>query len=441
MKKDRSILEDALIIVLSEYNLDKKVFYLIKNDLSEKGVSIGRTKGIFNKTIPLQTLDLPMLYWFTKSLYKATNENIISITKFFTDIEEKEFKDYKVQHGRDIDLKEGKLILENVTQVTDDQWTTVLTFKQIYELYEHNLIKYNSKTQRNLKTKSIDNNILEKININKRSVNEIRDSILQGLFIPNTITLNLLKTGEEEVVYNDKNRIIELNGEIDIIDGFHRSLAIIEAVRENKNIHGGMIISLVNIDIEKAQYYIVQEDKRNKINKDHIRYLSQENLENQIVKILNENIKSELRGKITTDLISFKKNNAFVLFSTLAEAIKLEYEIKNQRESRKIAEFLIEFFNEVVGIFYDEFQDIEKSRRNSIVTYSNTFIGFIAFSSQVYYNKIDDWKILLENTLKIIDFDSQNEVWERLNMFENRPLKKDYKEIINYFKLLFKKGD
>jgi hypothetical protein len=433
MKQDRLNLENALSVILTEYNLNEDIFNSVHQTLKDKNITKGQSRGIFNKVIALESLDLPLLYWFTKALYAETKEVMINPNKFFTEIEEEEFSKIKADTNIDIKIKDGSLILKNVSQLNDDHWTTNLTYKQISNLYNNGLIKYNPKSQRNLKSKIINGSVIEKININKKSIKEIKDLMLKGLFIPNTITLNILKSGEEEIGYNENEKIIDIKGEIDIIDGFHRSLAILEAIRENPKLEGSMIISLCNFDIGKASGLIVQEDKRNKINKEHIKYLNQENLENQVIKNLNENVKSELRGLITTDIVLVKNNKALMLFNTVADAVEMQFELNNQRDTRKVSDFLIEFFNELTGIMYDDFKDIANSRNNSVATYSSMFVGYIVIARDFYYNNYENWQNKLEIILEKIDFIKHNELWTDLKLTENRLLKKDYKKIIKYF--------
>lgn len=439
MKQDRKRLEDLLLIVLTEYNLDNNIFEETYNILRKNGFTQSQARSVFNNIVPLETLALPLLYLFTRALFKSTKENMINPEKFFTEIEEEEFSKVVVKKESDIKIDGEFIVFDNVLQLRDDQWVLKLSYKQISDLFNEGKIRYNPETQRNLKTKKVDGNIISKININRNSVNEIRKLILKDLFVSNTITLNVLKTGEEGIVYDGKNKTMKISGDLDVIDGFHRSLAILEATRINSNLEGNMIVSLVNFDTSKAQAYIVQEDKKNKISKEHIKYLSQENLENQIVKNLNENVNSELRGLIATDIMLVRNNKSLVMFSTLSEAIKSEFDIKNQRDVRMISEFLIEFFNELIGIKYDDFKDIKKSREKTTIAYNNIFPGYIALASMLFKERRDIvWQDKLEYILKNIDFDLRNEVWKELNILETRQSKRDLNNVINYFKILWK---
>lgn len=430
MKQDRVNLENKLSIVLNEHNLNQEILDNVYNDMSKKGFEKPYLISIWNQIIPLETVDLPIMYNITKYLYKYAKEEIINPDKYFTEFETSEFDKFKMINNSKISYKNKTLDLSDTTQIMDDQWTTTLTFEQISEMFDLGLIKYNPDTQRDMKNKEVKGHLIQKININKKSVKEIEQLLLKNLFVSNTITLNIRKTSEEEISYNKNNKTIKIKGDIDIIDGFHRALAIFGAIKQNKSLKGSMIVSLTHFDKAKAQSYIVQEDKRNKISKEHIKYLNQENLENQVVKALNENTNSELRGLITTDIGLIKNNSALVLFSTLADSIKSQFNIKNQRDVRIISEYLIGFFNELTGIYYDEFSNILSSRKNNIITHSNTFIGYIALAGKLYND--DNWKNKLENILSKFNFDINNK-WEDINIYETRPLKKDFNIIINYF--------
>ena len=50
------------------------------------------------------------------------------------------------------------------------------------------------------------------------------------------------------------------------------------------------------------------------------------------------------------------------MFDDLSDAIKEVFTIKSQRDVKKITKFLIEFFNELVGIYSDEFTNLKSSK-------------------------------------------------------------------------------
>ena len=85
--------------------------------------------------------------------------------------------------------------------------------------------------------------------------------MIDGSFITNTITFNVLKDGNDNIEYNPDNMslIIGKESEIDIVDGFHRSYAILKALITKPNLNKNWEVRIVNWDIDKAQRFIYQE--------------------------------------------------------------------------------------------------------------------------------------------------------------------------------------
>jgi len=426
VKKDREALEKVLNDLFDEYSANKEVVNKIKQDLGVHGINVGTTIGILNKTLPIETQSQIVLCLITKSLFNATEESKINPEHYFTEIEIEEANKFK----REFESQKDYVDIEDIRQVDEDQWITTMTYKQISDLYATGKVRYNKETQRNTIFKEYGDKIIESININKTSVKEIKELMLQGLFIPNTITFNILATGKEKFEIDNRNKSIRIYDNLDIIDGFHRSLAIIEAIAENPEVEQNIVVMVTNFNLEKCHSFIVQEDKKNKIDKRYIQTLNVENLENKIVKLMNENT-GELRGKITSNIIVYR-NQAYVLSDVLSDAIKNNFEIKSMRDVNNIAKYLIEGFNEIIGIFIDDFQNLETSRKNNVKTLSSTFVGYITLLAEL--RETNNWKSKLEETLNRIDFSNGNPIWEQLNIYDSNLSKSNLKKIIKYFK-------
>lgn len=307
-----------------------------------------------------------------------------------------------------------------------------MTYKQISDLYATGKVRYNKETQRNTIFKEYGDKIIESININKTSVKEIKELMLQGLFIPNTITFNILATGKEKFEIDNRNKSIRIYDNLDIIDGFHRSLGGIEAVAENPEIEGTLEVRITNFNLDKCHRFIVQEDKKNKIDKRYIQTLNVENLENKVVKLINENT-GEMQGKVTSNIILYR-NQAYVLSDVLSDAIKSNFNIESNRDVNNVAEYLIKGFDEIVGIFINDFKNLEESRKNNIRTLSSTFIGYVTLLAELQDN--ENWKKELEKILNKINFNNTNLIWKELGIYDSSPSKSSVKKIIKYFKEL-----
>ncbi|SDG19041.1 DNA-sulfur modification-associated [Thermoanaerobacter thermohydrosulfuricus] len=429
MKVEPRELYNSLNAMIKMYGKNNKVLEEVTNLLIKRGIPRGYAKKILMGITPVEILDRAILYVVTSAFYQVTNESIVNIEKYFTDEEIKEGEKFQYITEK----KESfPVVFEDVLKVSDDYYITTLTAQKIKELYDGFVVTYNKETQRNTIARRIRNSVIEMINVNWKSVKEIEEEILKGLFITNAITFNILKNGEEEFEYDEKNRTLTVyKGEIDILDGFHRSLGMINAVSVNPEVQYITAVNITNFDIEKARRFIVQEDKKNKIAKKHIEAYK-ETLENIIVRKINESPNCDLKGKITTNGRLIQFNQALVEFEVLAQAIKYHFDIKTQREANQIADYLIEGFNEIIGLYPDEFLDnYAKVKQRSIINHNYTFIGYVALLAKL--RESSQWKEKLRKTLEKIDFSIKNPDWEAIGLFNDRLTIKVIESISKYF--------
>jgi hypothetical protein len=343
MITNRELLEIKLYELIAQQS--RKTLEQVNNNLKKKGVHSGN--GILNKQIPLESLELIMLGVVTTATYDAISENkeIINPINWFTSLEISKIKEYKKElnktTGYPIVFKEGK-------KIADDFYSFYVPAQKIKELYDNLLIKYNAETQRNLKIRQTKNGIIETINLNRQSVNEMKECMLRNDFITNNITINILHDGEDDFIFKNGDLIIN-SGELNILDGFHRSVAMNLALLENPDLNYITGVNITNFDVEKGKRFIVQEDKKNKINQEYIKTIT-ESLENLVVKEINQGSKSDLKGKITHSETLIKNNKALILSSIVADAIKSEFNLKNKRDAMVLSEWLIEGLNEILFI-------------------------------------------------------------------------------------------
>lgn len=431
----------AIDSIFSNLNSNKLLVEYVKDKLAERNVLGTEIQAIMNRNISVKTVDLTLLYHMLNNIYDymqkfgKEDEIIIDIPieklnpkVYFTDIEIKEALHYK----REI-KKSGKfpIIFENAIKLAEDQYAVSVPIQFIAELYKNNLIYYNTQTQRNTKIKEWKNSVVEVINVNNNAVAKIQKNMGNLTFISNFITFNLLQNGEDELDYKNGDLII-YSGEIDIIDGFHRSLSILNVLQENSRLQMNMGIMITNFDIEKARRFIAQEDKKTPIDKKYISTFDSERFSNMIVTKLNENSTSELRGKITTNEDVIKRDKALVLFSTLSDAIEYNFNLKNKKDVLEIAKWLPECFTTLMGLYEKEFiSNIADTKKQSVINHKNMFIGYIAMFSKLR-NSID-WEDRMFNLMENINFNKDNPEWNEIGIFTKNINKATIKKISKYF--------
>jgi hypothetical protein len=429
--KHRELLEKELAKIFVKYNLDNNVINKIKEEFISRGVSSGEFLSIVDGKIQIETIPLNMLCLLTDLFYKETTEQNIKPDSFFTEQEISVAKNFRRESE---ELDRYPIIFDNVMKIGEDHYVTYKTAQEVSGYYAKNLIVYNKQTQRNAKYSEYQDKIVEMISINKSSISDIQNDIIEGRQITNFITLNILQNGEESFEYDAKSKTLTVyEGEIDILDGFHRSLGMLSAVQKEPNVHYITGINIVNWDIEKSRRFIVQEDKRNKINTSYVKSLNPEKYENMIIKKINESSSSDLKGKITTDNLLIRKHKALTTYDIINNTIQKEYkDIKTNRDASIIAEWLIEFFNELVGLYPNEFlTEIESIKEKSFINNENMFAGYISLAKEL--QNISNWRQKLQEVMSKIDFSINNPKWESLKTATDLN-KRLLKNISNYFK-------
>jgi hypothetical protein len=152
-----------------------------------------------------------------------------------------------------------------------------------------------------------------------------------------------------------------------------------------------------------------------------------------IIKKLNESSSSDLKGKITTDNLFIRKHKALTTYDVINNTIQKEYkDIKTNRDASLIAEWLIEFFNELIGLYPTEFlTEIESTKETSFINNENMFAGYISLSKEL--QNVSNWRQKLQEVMSKIDFSVNNSKWESLKSATELN-KRLLKNISNYFR-------
>lgn len=428
MKKDRMYLERSLNLVLYEEMVDQVAMKNTEKQLLDKGIK--SAFKILNKTVPVQTQPLVILYWLSKSLHENTGREEVNPDKFFNENEVEEFKNFKAL--KELDEIESGYKFEDFVQLTDEVYQGSLDIQEIAKLWKRGLATYNKETQRNSVLVKLHSKVVEDINLNQNAVTQIADLIKKGDFFPvSPIVFNVLKDGLEDYSYNEKKKELVFNeGNLNCTDGFHRTMGILAALLENPDIELRFPVVVTHLTTERARKMIKQESQKNKMDKSYIKSLDSESLENYIIDEINK--QGSMKQQITTNIDSVKLNRSLVYRDTFEKALKENFDYKNRREARKVSTFISKGLQEIMDIFYEEFQDPAQSKRESVVTYSSTFAGYLALLSKLYNS--DDWANEIENVLEKIDFDLNNKVWDDLKITQTKVSNKMIKGIGEHFK-------
>ena len=423
LEKNHSELIKIIDLFLSKNARNKKMQKYVTEYLHDKGLEIGLANKIISMRVRLETLDLDkdkdlfILYTFANGLSnfifstEEDKDNIIVQTKdierlkgvssFFTSLENKKL-------AKTVWEKEKSgypYVFSNMTRVSDDHYIGIISAKRLAQIDSTNDIVYNFNTQRDSRVNIFG---IKNIKVYHHKIEEIKERILQGKQFPDTIKINVLRDGDDDIDFKSENGIIGdltiKSGEMDIFDGFHRKTANTLAIMQNPDLDFNWELIITNLTEKKAKEFMVQINKQTPIKKEYVKTLDKSLFENLTVDFLLDNDAFELAEEIKTHNQELNYSG-FTTKAILAEAIKDNYDIDrlhDKKSARRIAEWLVEFFNRI-----SEF--IKKGDYSS-----NRFIfyGYIALSRKLYNTK--HWEDKLTHVFENFDFSKENKNLEVL---------------------------
>lgn len=341
----REELEGALIQFFNQIHFDKKKFAEVEERLvSKRKMLSGSVAGVLSQTDDLSKVSDEELYW-----YADASDLSFDFKQYFSPNEIKMYSTSKNQILKSI----FPLSFENVIQVGDRQFLTTITSQRLYEFYKHQIVIYNLNTQRNPKIVIKDGEEKLIININRRSVASIISLLKRNLFVPNALTFNIReeRNGAEYEYDEDNAELIVFNNGFDIIDGYHRYLALTRVMDENPDFNFTFILNIVNFTEEEARRYIAQEDKRNKINSSYSKSLDTTKYESILVSRLNGDSASYLYGQIQA--IKNAKIDAGKMITIIGQILTLRSNADVVATEKKLCEYLNKLFDLNTDYLYD----------------------------------------------------------------------------------------
>ena len=207
------------------------------------------------------------------------NESLRMIPKYFEPSEIEKYSKYKYNR------KKLKFPLKfEATQITEDQWIGRITAKELRTLAP--IINYNPNTQRSLRRVTLNGIEVYTIFLNERALDEITTSYLNNSYIPNTITLNIPET----VDFDYKEGILTFKAleNLDIIDGYHRYVAMTRAYEADSKFDYTMEVRWTAFSEDLARQFIWQEDQKTKMKKVEAAAYNQNDPGNQAIAMLNQ---------------------------------------------------------------------------------------------------------------------------------------------------------
>jgi hypothetical protein len=346
----REKVERIVAMALSEINGKRKNKEVFTNKMKERGFSTGEAISILTGQNPLIQITDELLYllvYICHGVVKSEDiQQKLTPDRILTDKEIEIAKQIKMERKSDSIYP---VVIENVNLDMEDDFSTIFTIEKLSEYFDNRLIKYNSETQRPLISKWYNNQEVKEVFVNDKNRKAIERNILEGKQVSNYITLNILANGEEDFSYNsDKRTLTIYSGEIDLLDGFHRTLAGRNAFHRDPSVKFNYKIRVVHWDVEKAKAFIHQESLGTQLDPLAKKTYDVYNEVNQVVHKLNENPKSIFRNKITTEKSKLDNGNALIMFDLVFDCIDHLFKVKNNKDVIVVSNYIQNVMSSIV---------------------------------------------------------------------------------------------
>lgn len=255
--------------------------------------------------------------------------------------------------------------------VTADQWIGSVDVDFIMKLRRAQLINYNANAQRTLQKVVKGERSYYKITLNKDAINKITESMDNGNYIPNTITLNMPETADFS--YDDSKCVLSIKtlDHFDISDGYHRYIAMGQLKDKNPDFNYPMELRIVMFSEDKVKQFIYQEDQKTKMKKIDSDSMNMNAPENLVIERLNRDVMFNLKNKIA-------RNNGSINYGELAAIIKYFY-FKGQGVDKSIRR-IIEVENEIRDKF-NKLTETYPSLLDKDYSFAELMVIFYAFDN------------------------------------------------------------
>ena len=381
-----------------------------------------KTLQILNKMIPIQTLSENELINLCTFLRRNGILNI-NPSDYWTEIEQTTASNDRIKMNQYSNIQ--TLNLQNVLKIDgfNTQYVTQLSYEQLANLLNVGLISYNFATQRRARVIKVRNRVERVASINMENVQAIKNEILNNTFQTNTITLNIRATGKEMFSYSSENMALSIpigeDNSIDCIDGYHRLKAIQLAYSENNNIKGSMIVSIKNLTIEQARYFILQESKGT-LNNQH--ELELYDMSGNVAKLIHEINSYNNKNNILYNSITSKNNdvNTLIFYDVFAEILQLSFgDLLNEADTielYKLKQFIVDIYSIAYSLICKRC-NVNTVREFTGVAVDQMFMcGFLFVAHEIYVSnnkEVDVQK--LEKIVRKIDFNDDKLTYTNFN--------------------------
>jgi hypothetical protein len=430
------------------------VIKAINIELAEKNMNSNIVSALFTDgTLKTNKLSKEEKMAICKVCYEVLRLEKLNFKKYYNNDEIIDYNSFK-----NIEEQIKEVILPLLQRVDEYNYTGRISYEQIYNYIKFVLFRYNKLSQRAYKTKSLGtkDESVRIVDIKQENVDKMMKLILDGKLESTQVIINVrLPEGKENFnpnyyfepineeyanigtlyIHPNKDVDSETFTVIEMLDGFHRMLAVYQAVEkykiENKGamLQGGLDIRIVMRTLSEAQEIVRQIFERSDTNPEFIKGYKQGD-DVDFLKMVEDNSKV-LKNEIALNFEEHKMLKSLTYKTILLDALKLtDIQFEKKGLVRNVAKELGATIDELIELMKVKYfnDNIELMKNNSNFLGCNMFVGYIAIANTMRelgdFNKIDD---IVDSIYTI----PENQM-QKLKL-KNSPNTCSYKDIYNYF--------
>lgn len=310
---------------------DKKALDVHFQDLKQFGFSESDSGPYLHMRKSLDDADDFLLFCLTYTYYKS------QIDDYFLPKEIETYGNLKYEKEElsgDIKIKAIK--------VSDNQWIGTISTKELMLWRNAQIINYNENAQRTMKHITRRGQDFYQIYLNKKAVSDIKSIMLEGQFIPNTLTFNMSEDADYNYDENENILTIDVSEKkLDILDGYHRYIAISQIYNDNPDFDMNMEIRIVSFPESTSQQFIWQEDQKTKMRKSQSDAMNQLKLANQITQRINDSGECDFYHNISPNGIINKGDFSVMIERVYCNNVSKKKELEVQKKTvKKLIDYL-----------------------------------------------------------------------------------------------------
>ena len=278
-----------------------------------------------------------------------------SLSRYFTESEIKYLSSERFEEQK-INFP---ITIKNMVQIAPDQWIGKITVQELMRFKKARLINYEEGEQRAFQKMKSGGVEIYRPFISKKNVREIKETMENGVYIPDPITLNMPDGAEFSFDDNALTVYSLPKGMFNLDDGYHRYIAMSQIFDFNPKFDYPMELRIVNFSNAKANSFIFQQDQKTPMKKIVSDSYDTNSIQNKIIQRINQDPGCNIQGMIGRN--DSKINDA--VLGKLISYFFVDKNIKREDEMSHVIAIkgkLVKGFNLITeqdSMFLDKYND------------------------------------------------------------------------------------